>query len=309
MNKALRYSLLMGSIITAINFVINALAISLNSLLFNRFWPQLITILFASAISAGIVTYFVVSVSPLVKEYINTFRRLLRLESLNHPLLVRFSHEAPGTYHHTLTMANIASRAAKAIGADSLLTRVGAYYHDIGKTNNSDHFVENQKNGNLHDNMNDPIKSAQIIINHVSEGVELAKEHHLPEDVVKFIRQHHGTTLVSYFYDQAKLKDENIKESDFRYPGPKPTSQETAIVMLADTIEAMVRAVPNPSPEDIRSIITKAIEQKTQDRQLEDSGLTASQIAKIRHSFFESLTAIYHQRIQYPDNKKTSRKK
>lgn len=302
MSKTLRYGLFLTSIITSINLFFNAIAYIIIQFLVDNTIIKLVFVILAALCSAGVTAYLVISASPVFKEYLNTFRRLLRLESLSHPLMIKFSQTAPGTYHHTLTVANIASRAAKSIGADSLLSRVGAYYHDIGKMMAPDFYVENQPvNKNAHDEI-DPESSAKIIIEHVEKGVELAKENHLPEEVINFIQQHHGTSTVSYFYEKGKELGLKIKKSDFKYPGPKPQSPEIAIVMLADILEAAVRANPNPKLSDIREIVNTIIEQKTAEGQLDNSGLNAKQITKLRRSFIESLTAIFHQRIQYPKN-------
>ncbi|MDO8513235.1 MAG: HDIG domain-containing protein [bacterium] len=301
MNKTLRYGLILTAIITGINLVFYSIAFAINLFLVENITTRIILIVFPAILSGGLIAYFIVSSSPIFREYLTTFRRLLRLESLSHPLMVRFSHEAPGTYHHTLTVANISSRAAKTINADSLLTRVGAYYHDIGKIVQPDFFVENQSSSqNIHDQIENPEESAQIIINHVTNGVEIAKENHLPQEVINFIQQHHGTSTVSYFYEKSKQDSQKTKKADFKYPGPKPQSAEIAIVMLADTLEAAVRSESDPTLTDIREIVNQAIEQKTNEGQLDNAALSAKQISKLRRSFIESLNAIFHQRIQYP---------
>lgn len=303
MNKTLRYTLFLIFTMAAINLVFTAIALFFGNFLFNSLIVRGVLLMIASLLASSVVAYLILSTSPLLHNYVQTFRRLLRLESLSHPLLVRFSHQAPGTYHHTLTVANIAARAAKIIGANSLLTRVGAYYHDIGKMESPEYFVENQKpEQNAHDKLSDPLKSARIIIGHVASGINLAKEYHLPNEITDLIQQHQGTTLVSFFYDQARSLGQKVKKSDFRYPGPKPLSREAAILMLADGVEAAVRAIPHPTYEDIKKAINEIITQRTEDGQLELSGLTSAQLTKIRQSFLESLSAIFHQRIKYPGN-------
>lgn len=302
MSRTLRYGLVLTAIIAGINLFFTSIAYAINSFLANSISLKISIITIFSIIASALIAYLIVSTSPIFREYLSTFRRLLRLESLSHPLLVKFSHDAPGTYHHTLTVANIASRAAKAIGSDSLLTRVGAYYHDIGKMISPDFFVENQPNDqNSHDNIDDPSQSAQIIIDHVQKGVELAKENHLPQEVIDFIQQHHGTSTASYFYEKSKLENDKPKKSDFKYSGPKPQSPEIAIVMLADTLEATVRSKPNPTLQDIKEIVNQTIEERTKDGQLDASTLNSKQIARLRRSFIESLNAIFHRRIQYPN--------
>ncbi len=308
MNKTIKYGLILTIVISIVNLTFLSLSAIINHFLVDNRTISNLFIILASIISSSIISYFIIASSPILKEYLNTFRRLLRLESLSHPLMVRFSHEAPGTYHHTLTVANIASRAAKNINADSLLTRVGAYYHDIGKINNADYFIENQSpNQNAHDEV-DPQQSARIIIDHVLDGIKLAEENRLPQEVINFIKEHHGTSTVEYFYQKAKNEDQKTKKTDFKYPGPKPQSPETAIVMLADILEASVKALSNPTQEDIKNIINQTFEAKQADGQLDNAGLNANQITKIRKSFQESLTAIYHNRIQYPKKEKKNAK-
>lgn len=302
MTKTLRYGLFLTAIITGINLFFTSLAYLINQFIVTSLAGKMFFIVLSAILSAAIIAYIIVSASPVFKEYLTTFRRLLRLESLSHPLMVKFSHDAPGTYHHTLTVANIASRGAKAIGVDSMITRVGAYYHDIGKMMSPDFYVENQPaNQNAHDEI-DPDESARIIIEHVEKGIELAKENHLPQEVINFIQQHHGTSTVSYFYEKGKQEGLKIKKADFKYAGPKPQSAEIAIVMLADILEAAIRSKPNPNLQDIKETVNAIIEQKLEEGQLDSSSLTSKQITKLRRSFIESLTAIFHQRIQYPKN-------
>ena len=302
MSKTLRYGIFLTAIITGINLFFTSLAYFINQFFISSIAGKMFFIILSTILSAAAIAYLVISASPVFKEYLTTFRRLLRLESLSHPLMIKLSHEAPGTYHHTLTVANIASRASKAIGIDSMLTRVGAYYHDIGKIMAPDFYVENQPvNQNAHDDI-DPEQSARIIIEHVQKGIELAKENHLPQEVINFIQQHHGTSTVSYFYQKGKQEGIKVKIADFRYAGPKPQSPEIAVVMLADILEAAIRSKPNPNLQDIKETVNSIIEQKLDEGQLDSSTLTAKQITKLRRSFIESLTAIFHQRIQYPKN-------
>jgi len=229
--------------------------------------------------------------------------RLLELSNPNHPLLRKLLMEAPGTYHHSILVGNLAEAAAEAIGADQLLVRVGAQYHDIGKTKRPYFFVENQFGGdNPHDKIS-PTLSTLIIISHVRDGVELAKEYQLPEVIVDFIREHHGTDLVKYFYQKAveNAKGEPVDELDFRYPGPRPQSKETAVVMLADAVEASVRSLGRPTPGRIEGLVRRIIKERLEAGELDESDLTLKDLDKIAEAFVRVLTGIYHKRVEYPD--------
>jgi putative nucleotidyltransferase with HDIG domain len=204
-------------------------------------------------------------------------------------------------------VANLAEQAAERIGADGLLARVGAYYHDVGKMVRPNLFVENQLDGkNGHDRL-DPRTSAQIIISHVNDGLDLAKEYHLPRAVRAFIPEHQGTGLVKYFYHQAHEQTDSparVDEADFRYPGPKPQSRETAIVMLADSCEAAVRAVQPTSTEEMDKIVQRIIDDKLTSGDLDECGLTSRDLDQIRNAFVEMLHGVFHPRIQYPQEVK-----
>ncbi|EKD56390.1 MAG: hypothetical protein ACD_58C00206G0009 [uncultured bacterium] len=297
--KPIKYILSLIAIITIINLIF--------IFLFSFFWRHLesnilLSLLYyflASFCSAIFITFFVVASAPVLKDFLATYRQLLRLENLSHPLLMKLSLEAPGTYHHSLSVANLANRAAKAIGADPLLTRVGAYYHDIGKTTHPEYYIENQKGGsNPHDEINNPKESAKMIKEHVSEGLRLAQEYHLPKEVTSFIPEHQGTQL-SNFYQKAIGENRKAKKSDFRYGGPKPLSRETAIVMLADVVEAKIRLLEKVSPEAISITVKQSIDEKIADGQLELAGLTNREINQIQSSFMDTLSVMYHQRVRY----------
>ncbi len=235
---------------------------------------------------------------------ITTSLQLMELSRPTHPLLRQLLLKAPGTYHHTILVSNLGERAAEAIGADPLLTRVGAYYHDIGKTLRPYFFVDNQIDGvNPHDRL-DPYTSAQIIISHVKDGLDLARKYRLPPRIQDFIPEHHGTTLVSYFYHKAVQQageEGAVHEADFRYPGPRPRSKETAIIMLADSCESAVRAAPPSSREEIDQIVGKLINRRLLDGELDESNLTLRDLDRIRQAFVSTLQGIHHPRIQYPD--------
>jgi putative nucleotidyltransferase with HDIG domain len=228
--------------------------------------------------------------------------KLLELSNPNQPLLKKMLFEAPGTYHHSILVGNLAEAAANEVGANALLTRTGAYYHDIGKIKRPYFFKENQiTNDNPHDKIT-PKLSTLIITSHVKDGMELAEEYKLPKAIKDIIEQHHGTTLVRYFYVMAMNNEsEIVEEASFRYDGPKPFAKETAIVMLADSVEAAVRSLGNPTTMDIEKMVNKIVEEKVNDGQLDDCDLTLKDIEKIKQVFLKVLEGIFHSRIEYPE--------
>lgn len=228
--------------------------------------------------------------------------KLLELSNPNQPLLKKMLFEAPGTYHHSVLVGNLAEAAANEIGANAVLTRTGAYYHDIGKIKRPYFFKENQiTNDNPHDKIT-PKLSTLIITSHVKDGMELAAEYKLPGAIRDIIEQHHGTTLVRYFYVMA-MNNENdvVEEASFRYEGPKPNSKESAIVMLADSVEAAVRSISSPTTSDIEKMVNKIVQEKVDDGQLNDSDLTLKDIERTKQSFLKVLEGIFHSRIEYPE--------
>lgn len=232
---------------------------------------------------------------------VTTRVQLMELAQLSSPLLRQLQDEAPGTFHHSIIVGNLGERAADLIGADALLVRVGCYYHDLGKVAQPGYYIENQLAGdNPHDGM-DPKESARIISQHVKAGMELAERHKLPERVRDFIPQHHGTRLVAYFYRLASEQDPNVDPALFRYPGPKPQSRETAIVMLADSTEAMVRASEDRSAERIDVLVDEVISERLAEGELEECDLTLRDIRTITASFKQTLRGVYHPRIAYPE--------
>ena len=254
-----------------------------------------------SLISAIIISFLIILTAPLLKDILATYRTMMRLENLSHPLLIELSLEAPGTYNHSLIVANLANRAAKSIGANSILTRIGGYYHDIGKSKNAELFIENQTLGeNPHIEINSPAKSAKIIMDHVSDGVKMAEANHLPKEIIDLIEQHHGTTAISFFYQQAKDKNYKTKKEDFRYPGPKPLTPEAVILMLSDAIEAKIRLSNKVTPLVIRETVDEIINMRIKDRQFELSPVDNAKMARIRESFIETLSTMYHHRVKYP---------
>ena len=229
--------------------------------------------------------------------------RLVDLAKPSRPLLQHLLTRAPGTYHHTMMVGNLAEQAAERIGGNALLTRVGAYYHDVGKMAQPDFFIENQQpNSNHHDRLS-PQDSAQIIINHVKEGLNLAKKYGLPHEVRAFIAEHHGTSLIKFFYQQALEQVDDptlVDETDFRYPGPKPQHRETAIVMLADSCEAAVRAEQPSTAREVDQIVYQVILDKVNSGELNECQLTMHDLGQIRRIFVEILQGVFHQRIKYP---------
>lgn len=235
---------------------------------------------------------------------VTTDLTLLELADFNQPLLKELSTKAPGTFHHSIVMGNLAEEASAAIGANRILARVGCYYHDIGKIVQPSFFVENQiERVNKHEEL-DPNTSAKIIISHVIDGIELAKKYKLPQIIIDFIPMHHGNTLVSFFYSKAKnLAEDNKNVLDFlyRYPGPKPQTKETGIAMLADTVEASTKAVEDPTPKTLEEKIDSIIKKRFMEGELDECDLTLKDLTKIKKSFLKILIGIHHQRIKYPE--------
>ena len=239
---------------------------------------------------------------PLAEKItgIDTYPKLLEWSDLNRPLIQRLSLEAPGTYHHTIAMANLAEAACNAIGANGLLARVGSYYHDIGKLKKPQYFVENQVKGrNPHDKLK-PSTSAAIIRNHVRDGLELADEYGVPRAIRAFVTEHHGTGQISYFLEKARERDGSVSPAEFAYPGPTPQSAETAVCMLADGVEASVRVLHDPNPQKIRDVIDHIVRQRIEQGQLRDAPLTLKQLEIVKDQFARMVIAQYHNRIDYP---------
>ncbi|MDD6882284.1 MAG: HDIG domain-containing protein, partial [Eubacteriales bacterium] len=244
-----------------------------------------------------------IGLQPLLEWMFNlvSSAKLLELSNPNHPLLRRMLLEAPGTYHHSIIVANLAEAAADAVGANGLLARVGAYYHDVGKLKRPIYFKENQMGDNPH-MRTDPRVSTAILTAHTRDGVQMAQKARIPEPVIDIIREHHGDTPVIYFYDKAlKQYGEDIDISAFRYDGPRPRTKESAIVMLADTVEAAARAMSNPDPDAMDQLIRKLVRGKMADGQLDQSELTFNDLDRICSAFFTVLGGVFHERIEYPD--------
>ncbi|EGQ0119320.1 cyclic-di-AMP phosphodiesterase PgpH, partial [Listeria monocytogenes] len=246
-----------------------------------------------------------VGVIPLFETIFGllTTSRLVELANPNHPLLKKILMKAPGTYHHSMMVANLAEACADKIGANSLLVRVGCFYHDIGKTLRPPYFVENQLQGiNPHDRLT-PEQSRDIILSHTKDGAEILKENHMPQPIIDIALQHHGTTLLKYFYFKAKETNPDVKEADYRYSGPKPQTKEIAIINISDSVEAAVRSSTEPTMAKITEIIDGIIKDRFLDGQFIECDITIQEIKIIRDTLIATLNGIYHQRIQYPDDK------
>jgi putative nucleotidyltransferase with HDIG domain len=275
-----------------------------------RAWGPLLreggTIALWSVIAGSLMTVLLPTVEKIFA--VETDLSLIELGDPAHPLLQELIRRAPGTYNHSITVASLAEAAAEAIGARGLLVRVGAYFHDIGKMLKPTYFVENQAPGvNRHENLN-PAMSTLVIIAHVKDGVDLARQNGLPESIIDFIQQHHGTTLVEYFYRQANQKKVQedpeggaLDESSFRYPGPKPQTKEAGILMLADAVESASRVLKEPTPSRIENLVDEISMKRLLDGQFDECGLTLEEVRRIGESLVKSLTAVYHGRVKYPD--------
>ncbi len=274
-------------------------------------WMRLLPALSIESIRLGGVTLLagalMTGLLPFVERIfgVQTDLSLLELGDASHPLLRQLAQRAPGTYNHSINVAAIAEAAADSIGAHGLLTRVGAYFHDIGKMFKPNYFVENQgQAGNCHDTLQ-PAMSTLVIIAHVKDGADLARQHHLPKPITDFIEQHHGTTLVEHFYREATKRSqtdpnkEEVSETSFRYPGPKPQTREAAVLMLADSVESASRSLVEPTSSRLQNLVDQLAMKKLLDGQFDDCGLTLQQLDLVKNSLVKSLTAIYHGRVKY----------
>jgi len=273
-------------------------------MLLERLWinqPSRYLILMVNGLISGVI---VLGILPVFEYLLQTVTNisLLELADSHHPILQRMILEAPGTYHHSLIVGNLSDTACTAIGANGLLARIGAYYHDIGKLQKPEYFIENQQiKKNLHDALS-PTMSKLIIMNHIKEGLELAKKYSLSPALWDFIQQHHGSSLVYYFYRRAlegSEEDQEVTEEGFRYPGPKPNTKETAVVLLADSVEAATRTLKDHTPAKIEEVVHKVINNKFIDGQLDECELTLKDIERISSIFAKILSGIYHSRVNY----------
>ena len=280
---------------------------------FNDAWRNPVILMTALKFAgwALVCCYLVAGSLPFIETAFGvvTDISLLELTDVSHPLLQELARRAPGTYNHSISVATIGEAAADAIGANGLLLRVGAYFHDIGKGLKPEYFIENMAagQGNPHDHLA-PAMSALIIIGHVKDGVEMAEQHNLPRKLIDFIEQHHGTTLVEYFFREATNRADvdhrtDADESTFRYPGRKPQTKETAVMMLTDAVESASRTLSEPTPKRIQSLVHEIALKRVLDGQFDECGLTMSEIRRVESSLVKSLLAVHHGRIKYPDQK------
>ena len=299
-DKPYRQQILLCGIVSAVINFITILSIgamtstALMDITINGLW---------SAGSAVLASVLCIALDPLLESsfHLATPVKLLELSNPNHPLLRRLLIEAPGTYHHSIIVANLAEAAAEAVGARALLARVSAYFHDIGKLKRPQYFKENQMGENPHDKVN-PYVSAAIVTAHVRDGLMMAQQAHLPQEICDIILEHHGNTPVMYFYAEATKQADGqpVDIADFRYDGRRPQSKEAAIVMLADTVEAAVRTLPDPTPSTMEAFIAKLVNSKVDDGQLSEAPLTLGDISLICKSFFAVMNGVFHERIEYP---------
>ncbi|HDR06292.1 MAG TPA: HDIG domain-containing protein, partial [Candidatus Coatesbacteria bacterium] len=267
-------------------------------------WSVTLTGAVLGTVGALIGVFLASLVLPLFESlfHVTTPVKLLELSDLNHPLLLKLKEKAPGSFYHSLNVGVLAEAAAGAVGANALLARIGAYYHDVGKLTKPEYFVENMPaEASKHESLS-PQMSSLVIKSHVKEGVLLAKKHRLPRVIVDFVASHHGTGLISFFYQQALRSDEHrvLEKDDFRYPGPLAHSKETAIVMLADSAESASRTLSNTSVSAIRLLVRNVVNSKFVDGQLTECDLTLADLSKIGESFANTLTGLLHSRIDYP---------
>lgn len=292
-----------------IGYTISTLAISFQkaedaSTIFAEF-----TLIGVNSVLSPIITYGLLIFFERVFN-IATDLTLLELSDFNQPLLRELSQKAPGTFHHSIIVGTLAEKAAETVGANSILARVGAYYHDIGKMLRPDYFIENtiDSDKSKHEWL-PPDVSVQMVVSHVTDGIELAKKHRLPQRVIDFIPMHHGTSLVAYFYGKALRRPfatGDVSEEDYRYDGPKPHSKETAIVMLADSVEAATRSLQDKNLENVEAMMEDIVKSRYEEGQLDDTDLTFNDLSRIKESFLSVLSGIYHKRIEYPDQPQPS---
>jgi putative nucleotidyltransferase with HDIG domain len=274
---------------------------------------QILVMALSAALTSYGVSFLVLGILPSVERLfdITTGMTLAELRDPKRPLLRQLQQRAPGTYNHSLQVASIAEAAAEAINADSLLVYVGALYHDIGKINKPEYFIENQGGGiNKHEKLS-PAMSLLVIIGHVKNGIELAREYNLPRTIQHFIESHHGTTLVEYFYHAARTRAESkeqapVAEVEYRYPGPKPRTKEAAILMLSDAVESSARAMAEPTPSRIEGLVRKLSARRLDDGQFDECDLTFRELAQIEDAIINRMQAIYHSRISYPSTTRAS---
>ncbi|MBN2102694.1 HDIG domain-containing protein [bacterium] len=301
-----------SQLLQAILYIIAANIFILSAMGFMRYAPggalkHQIEIAVMIGTATPILTYLLLAIFEKMFDITTDFR-LLELSNLNHELMKQLSVEATGTYHHSIQVGNLAEAAARAVGANSLLARVGSYYHDVGKLEKSEYFIENLlANENPHQKLT-PRMSALILSNHVKRGLELADKYGLPSSIKDIMVQHHGTTLMSFFYQKALAKkgSDEVNENDYKYTGPKPQSKEAAIVMLADSIEAAARALKDPTHSRLKGVVEDLVDERFKEGELDESPLTLRDLERIKEAFLKILAGIFHTRIEYPDREEKS---
>ncbi len=269
-------------------------------------WEAVLLYVGFAVFSAILTVILVAGILPFVEAGFGVLSetKLLELSKPNHPLLEKILTDAPGTYHHSIMVANLCEAACEAIGADGLLARVGAYYHDLGKTRQPQLFIENQMGrNNPHDKLS-PRQSAEIIIRHPYDGAQMLLNNHFPKEIVDMAKQHHGTSLLKFFYYKEKEYNKELKEETYRYPGPKPSTKEAAVLSICDSVEAAVRSMKEPTQEKISSLVDSIIKDKLMDGQLDCAPLTLQDLQVIKEAICQVLTGIFHSRIEYPDEEK-----
>ncbi len=292
-----------GLFISLVNIIISASILLLNNGNYTQleigsyFIMAVVSGIIAAVLTIGLLPFFEAGFGIL------STMKLIELSNPNHPLLRKILTETPGTYHHSVMVANLSDSACEAIGANGLLARVASYYHDIGKTKRPQFFIENQMNiENPHDKIA-PQLSKNIIIAHATDGAEYLRKYKMPKEFIDIAEQHHGTTLLKFFYFKAKEQSENeVSESDYRYPGPKAQTKEAAIIGIADSVEAAVRSLPNPTPEKIKALVSSIISDRLQDGQFNECDITLRELDIVAKSLCETLQGFFHSRIEYPDS-------
>ncbi|MCC6398161.1 MAG: HDIG domain-containing protein [Bacteroidetes bacterium] len=301
----------------SLGFIFVGYAATIISLGLERYEPlsvilEQLSFALVNAIVSPVLTYGLLIFLERVFK-VTTDLTLMELAHFNHPLLRMLAEKTPGTYHHSMTIASLAEAAASAVGANEVLVRVGAYFHDIGKVEKPTYFVENQKSSRSRHDKLSPRMSSLIIAAHVKDGIALAREYKLPEEVIDFIPMHHGTTRIDYFYSKAlklaessddETKLDEINEQDYRYPGPRPQSKETGIMMLADAVEATVRTIEDPTPQRLGDAIDEMVKRRLDEGELDECPLTLKDLTRIKAAFLGVLVGIYHTRVKYPETPK-----
>ncbi len=294
------------------NILRTSLGVSVSNMMFIAFYllmtqssydlTELVYYMIAAIVSGILSGALTIGLMPFFESAFRLLSdmRLIELSNPNHPLLKKVLTETPGTYHHSVMVANLADAACESIGANGLLARVGSYYHDIGKTLRPGFFIENQHAGqNPHDAL-PPEKSRDIIIAHGEDGAKLLEKHKMPVEIIDIARQHHGTSTLKYFYFKAKESGEDVKEEDFRYAGPKPQTKEIAIISIADSVEAAVRSMKEPTSDKIAALVQSIVNDKMNDGQFDECDLSMKELKTAERVICETLNGIFHNRIEYP---------